>query len=101
MEQPAATIEISKKKTFDLKEIFGIDIRSLAIFRIALALLIIFDLYFRLPDLEVFYTDEGIFPRSFAFYSFIFHTFGTSIHHMSGNYAVQLILFFISFVLAL
>ncbi len=101
MEQPAATVEISKKKIFDLKEIFGIDIRSLALFRIALALLIIFDLYFRLPDLEVFYTDEGILPRSFAFYSFIFHPFGTSIHHMSGNYAVQLILFFISFVLAL
>ena len=101
MEESTTKIENGEKKTVGLKEIFGIDIRSLALFRIALALLIIFDLYFRIPDIEVFYTDEGVFPRAFAFYTFISHPFGISIHHMSGNYTVQLILFFISFVLAL
>ena len=45
-------------------EIFGADLRSLAAFRIVLALLVLADLANRFTDLYAHYTDRGILPRS-------------------------------------
>lgn len=47
------------------RELFAIDLRSMAAFRVGLALVVLFDLAVRLPDLGAHYTDAGIIPRSF------------------------------------
>ena len=44
-------------------EIPSFDTRSLALFRLALGLLFLFDLVFRSFDLVAHYTDAGVFPR--------------------------------------
>ena len=45
-------------------EIFGADLRSLALFRIVLALLVLIDLTNRVTDFYAHYTDAGILPRT-------------------------------------
>jgi hypothetical protein len=47
-----------------LAELFGLDLRSLAVFRIGLGLLLLADLVGRAADLDAHYTDEGVLPRS-------------------------------------
>jgi hypothetical protein len=47
-----------------LAELFGLDFRSLAVFRIGLGLLLLGDLAIRAGDLTAFYTDQGVLPRS-------------------------------------
>ena len=47
-----------------VRELFGIDTRSLAVFRIGLALAILADLLIKAPDLIAFYTDDGVLPRA-------------------------------------
>jgi hypothetical protein len=47
-----------------LQEIFGLDLRSLALLRVGLALLLIGDLLYRSTDLVAHYTDDGLLPRS-------------------------------------
>src|SRR6185436_3692616 len=44
--------------------LFGIEPRSLAVFRGALGILLLLDLVVRLGDLEVMYTDDGMFSRA-------------------------------------
>lgn len=46
-------------------ELFGIDLRSLALFRVGLASMLIYYVLNRLPDIGAFYTDWGVLPRSF------------------------------------
>lgn len=46
-----------------LRELFGIDLRTVALFRIALALTLLADLFMRSVDIEAFYTDRGVLPR--------------------------------------
>lgn len=46
-----------------LRGLFGIDVRSLAAFRIGLGALVLLDLVARLPLIEVLYTDQGLLPR--------------------------------------
>lgn len=45
------------------RELFGIDLRSVALFRIGLALMLLADLFMRSVDIEAFYTDRGVMPR--------------------------------------
>ncbi|MBC7808975.1 MAG: HTTM domain-containing protein [Akkermansiaceae bacterium] len=45
------------------RELFGIDLRSVALFRIGLALMLLADLFMRSVDIEAFYTDRGVLPR--------------------------------------
>ena len=45
-------------------EVFGADLRSLATFRIVLALLVLSDLASRATDLTAHYTDAGVMPRT-------------------------------------
>lgn len=47
-------------------EIFSADLRSLAMFRIVLALLVLADLTVRATDLSAHYSDEGVLPRQAA-----------------------------------
>jgi hypothetical protein len=45
-------------------DIFGADLRSLATFRIVLALLVLYDLAIRATDLTAHYSDSGVMPRA-------------------------------------
>ena len=49
-----------------IAELWGADLRSLAAFRIGLALLLLADLINRALDLRAHYTDFGVLPRSAA-----------------------------------
>lgn len=48
-----------------LDEVFGIDLRSLALFRVMLGSVLFIDQCWRIQDLTVFYTDLGVMPRDF------------------------------------
>ena len=62
-------------------ELFSIDLRSLAVFRIVCASLILFDLAMRAPYVAVYYSDEGLVPRAL-----LDETFGLpSLYNLSGS----------------
>ena len=71
-----------------VKELFSIDYGSLAVFRIALALLIIFDLINRARELTAHYTDFGVLPRA-ALIDRFSHPLWISIHLISGDFFAQ------------
>ncbi len=82
------------------EELFGIDLRSLAFFRIGIALVVLFDLAVRSTDLTAFYTDSGVLPRL----SLLNHNpnpWVLSIHFMSGTVLGQTILFVIQGICAI
>jgi hypothetical protein len=83
-----------------LKAVFGIDLHSLALFRIGIGLLILTDLLIRVPDLKAMYTDSGMFPRGLIrhHYTSIWHW---SLHFLSGHWAVQAALFGVAAMLAI
>ncbi len=58
-----------------LERAYGLDLRSLALFRIGLAALILGDLIWRARDLRAFYTDFGVLPRAV-----LLHRFADRIH---------------------
>src|SRR4030095_8777004 len=78
-----------------LEELFGIDLRSLALFRMGLALIVIGDLIHRSLDLKAHYTDFGILPRA----ELIRQTpkaLYFSVHLISGSVFIQAILFLLA-----
>src|SRR3989338_2464020 len=84
-------MRINKIKT-TLETMFGIDTRSLGIFRICMAVVVIADLILRFEDIEIFFTDYGAFPRIFQMDK-LASPWELSIHFINGTYAFQLILF--------
>jgi predicted DCC family thiol-disulfide oxidoreductase YuxK len=79
-----------------LSRIFGIDLRSLALFRVFLGILILCDLFLiRIHDLRAHYTDFGVLPRSAYLEKFV-KAWYVSIHMMSGEALVQLGLFLVA-----
>lgn len=84
-------------------QMFGIDLRTLAVIRIGAAVAILVDLLMRARDLEAHYTDNGIFPLSMieaAKFPDFFHMSDLSIHLLSGAVWYQAALFAIAAVLA-
>src|SRR5262245_35669357 len=81
-----------------LEELFGADLRSLALMRISLAIVILFDLIRRLPDLVVFYTDAGLLPRTSVVTNY---PDVISLHLLNGTAFVQGALFLIQGLCAL
>lgn len=79
---------------------FSIDLRSLAVFRIGLACVILLDLYLRSLDLSLFYTDDGVMPRSLLFKAFP-DPWRFSIYLLSGTTTFTVILFVLQAFLAL
>ena len=67
-----------------LKKSFGLDYRSIAFFRICLAVLVLYDLFARMGDLGTFYTDAGIFTRSDLLKTS--HAYRFSIYNIAGTY---------------
>src|SRR5262245_7739405 len=69
---------------------FGLDPRSLALFRIGLGLTLLVDLAGRWPDLVAHYTDDGVLPRS------ITPVYAISIHGLDGSAAYEWLLFLLA-----
>jgi hypothetical protein len=86
-------------KAKKIQEIFGLDLRSLALFRIGLAWVILTDLILRFDDIKTFYSDEGVLPRSALIEQFI-NPWYWSIHLISGQPFVQALLFGLAIFLA-
>jgi hypothetical protein len=74
---------------------FGLDPRSLALFRVGLAVLLLADLAGRWPDLEAHYSDAGVLPRAItpAYVPF-------PIHFLGGSAAFEGVLFALAALLA-
>ena len=49
---------------FKLNNPFTLDLRALALLRIGLGALLLADLALRAPDLAIWLSDSGVFPRS-------------------------------------
>jgi apolipoprotein N-acyltransferase len=81
---------------------FGIDMRSLAAFRVALGLVLVLDLLGRARNLELFYTDAGAFPVAVLREQYPALS-RLSVHALSGGIGLQALLFAsaIGFALAL
>jgi hypothetical protein len=83
-----------------LRKLFGIDPRSLALFRIAMGLLLLADLAVRATDLNVMYTDDGMFPRAEVCRRFT-TIWNWSFHFGGGSAGYQAMLFGLAALLAL
>src|SRR5256714_7980191 len=83
-----------------LEAAYSLDLRSLALFRIALGAVLLGDLVVRASDLTVFYTDFGVLPRAALLDKFS-PAQRFSLHLMSGQMLVQALLFVVAGVFAL
>ncbi|MGB5768488.1 MAG: hypothetical protein WBM32_01250 [Crocosphaera sp.] len=105
---------MNKETPSKLTKILGLDLRSLAIFRIGLALVVMADLFSRFRGVNAHYTDVGLLPRealhSNLLGSFIaiqpaqnslLHPWYWSFHLINGSFLFQSFLFLIAFFIAL
>ncbi len=77
-----------------LEELFGIDIRALALMRMAFSVCILIHLSDLLPYVRELYSDQGILPRAY-----VLHFLGPdpiSLNLMSGNWVFQALLFLLT-----
>ncbi len=80
------------------QRLFGIDLRTMALFRICLGLALLTDLINRTEFLKAFYTDQGVMTRAAAIdYN---HPARISIYFISGSPVFVSILFLIAMILA-
>lgn len=83
-----------------LERVFGIDLRSLALFRVALGAIVLLDLPSRARYLTAHYTDSGAVPRD-ALYAYLLQPTQWTFHVLSGSAAWQVFLFILSGIFAL
>lgn len=81
-------------------ELFGADLRSLAAFRMVLALVVLADLAGRAPDLYAHYTDRGVLPRTILLQQ-VLNSGQISLNLMSGTLYFQALLFGVTALAAL
>jgi hypothetical protein len=74
-----------------LSDVAGLDLRSIGLLRIGIAVCLLIDLAGRAPDLEAHYTDVGLFPRDVAIQTA--DAWHISLHFANGQYIFQAILF--------
>lgn len=91
--------DIRSKIFYYLTLPFAIDLRTLALFRLCLALMVISDLVLRSRDLVAFYTDAGVLPRTIAVSQA--SDWAYSLHFINGTAAFQVFLFSIHAFFAL
>ena len=72
--------------------LFAADLRSIALSRIALGLVLLADALLRLRDLSAFYGDRGVLPRQ-ALFEISTNRWRVSLFAISGHEAVLLVLF--------
>jgi len=81
------------KRTFSkIADLFSIDVRSLAFFRISIASLLIADLLDRIKSFTAFYTNDGVLP-TFALLDRYRNTLNFSLHLLNGSASFQKLLF--------
>lgn len=80
--------------------LFSIDLRSLAVFRMALGVLLLADLYIRVQDLSAHYTDWGALPRDVLIPHFS-NPIPLSVHLATGSTLGQALIFLLAGVFAL
>lgn len=83
-----------------IAELFGVDLRSLALCRIGLGLLIIIDLMMRSSDLMAHYSDEGLLPRQAVYDLFNYPGIWLSPYFFSGSAIFQGCLFVLTGIFA-
>ncbi len=83
-----------------LAAIFGLDLRSLAVFRIGLALIVSADLIIRAQALNAHYTNAGVLPEQ-ALSRELLHPWYWSLHLISGHSLFQASLFLLALLIAL
>lgn len=83
--------KVSGLRVTPLREILGIDLRSLALFRAGLALCILFDLFVRAGELTDLQSDAGVLPRRGVLEFWDWRVLN-SLHLASGSYWWQLFL---------
>jgi hypothetical protein len=77
-----------------LAQLFGADLRSLALLRVAIALVVLIDITARATDLRAHYTDAGVLQRSDLLEVFSFlHAWPPCIHLMGGSVWSQVLFF--------
>src|SRR6266850_3570838 len=94
----ANPVRTSRRTT--LRDLFGIDPRSLALFRMAMGALLLADLAIRATDLNAMYTDDGMFSRA-EICRRATTVWNWSFHFGSGSWGYQAMLFGIAAALAL
>ncbi|HZP82829.1 MAG TPA: hypothetical protein VFB21_14410, partial [Chthonomonadaceae bacterium] len=95
---PPAPRETRLRRLFSA--LFGIDVRTLALFRIGMGLLIIADLITRGVDMQALYTEAGVMPQAALSKFFSTHAI-FSLHFLNGSLTAQVILFCIAGLFAL
>lgn len=80
----------------NLRDLFSLDLRSLAVFRVGLGLVLLVDLGIRATCLRAHYTDFGILPRSA-----MPESLSVSLHALSGSAWLQQVLFIVAALFAL
>ena len=76
------------------REVFGVDLRTLALFRVLLGVYLVADICLRSRDLSAHYTDFGVMPRDVAMSMLSPSSF--SIHLMNGSATFQAGLFLLA-----
>ena len=78
-----------------LGKCFALDLRSLALYRMGLGLVILCDLALRSRDLVAFYSDQGILPRQILAGSFA-NPWHWSLHFINGSPVFQAMMFLLA-----
>ncbi len=81
-----------------IKNAFSLDLRALAVLRILVGGTLVVDLLYRLVNLMSHYTDQGILPRA-SIYEW--SPLAVSLHYISGNWEIQLLIFIVAIVFGL
>ncbi|WP_169054314.1 HTTM domain-containing protein [Nitratireductor sp. XY-223] len=82
-----------------IRTIFGVDLRTLALFRILLGTYLLADICLRLRDLSAHYTDQGVMPRAVQMDYLSLGSY--SLHLANGSAFYQGLLFAVAAVAAL
>ena len=82
-----------------IARIFSLDVRSIALFRVLLGVLILLDLLLRSFDISEFYTDDGVLPRKHLLS--LSNQWYWSLHAAGGDLWWQLVLFAIAAIAAI
>ena len=85
--------------TSRLTELFGIDPRTLALFRVATALVLLYDLVGRVVDVRAFYSNDGIV--SIAQQQEVCSPWLWSLNFLNGSVGFQTAIFVVAFIFAL
>src|SRR4051794_22029683 len=80
-----------------LDNIFALDVRSLALMRIGIGVMMLWDLADRYPDLTALFSDEGVLPRALL----PPNNLPLSIHLLGGSTLFQAVLFYFEGFVAL